>query len=425
MRNHVAQATRAAYERHPYPAVAKGAVERAPWPLPPFDWISSIAQPSGNPPRRILVAGCGTGQEAFAIRRRFPRAEIVGIDFAARSIRLARQLQKRSARTRDIRFLHADLTSEGLAETTGGGFDFISCHGVLSYLPELDRALRNLARCLAPDGVLYLGVNGASHFSEGWRKFLPAFEIGMESWTGGARVWRHLEFTSHLAGDPRCQNLKHGASYLSSDLFTPLMRNLPLSDWVRRCERAGLHFRASYAGSRLLRPAVNSGMSGLLLPRSRGEVAELLETLRPGAFHELIFTRHPEVTPPWRNARDFLKWRPLRTEYMRRFKWPSRRGGRVFQLENRAANIAIELRGARWELELLRASDGAHSIGEILAHFTPAIAPAVLRSQLYLFYLLDLLNFLPPSAGRAPSRQAGSVVVARKRALRRRSPRGA
>ncbi len=347
-------------------------------------------------PQRILIAGCGTGVEAFAFRRRFPKAEIVGVDFAASSIRVAKRLLQRAADTRSIHFIHADLTNEKLVRITGGDFDFISCHGVMSYLPRPERALRNLTRCLSPHGILYLGVNGRTHFSQSWRKFLSAFGFEMARWPGGERLWRHLRFTAALAGDESHQTLSHGAGYLASDLFGSLIRNASLADWVRICNRVGLHFRGSAGIQRLLWPAINDGLGELFLPRSRAEVALLLDGLHPGAFHRLIFTRQPEVAPPWQKSNELINWRPLRTNHFRHFKWPRRRGARVFKLENKRANIAIELRGAGWEIDLLRQSNGECSLREILAPLTSAPSPVALRSQLYLFYLLDLLNLLPP-----------------------------
>src|ERR1700746_4056500 len=48
------------------------------WELPPLPWIKTIWQ-RRQPANRILIAGCGTGSEAFALRNRFPDAEIVAI----------------------------------------------------------------------------------------------------------------------------------------------------------------------------------------------------------------------------------------------------------------------------------------------------------------------------------------------------------
>lgn len=398
MPTNVSEAVRAIYERRPYPALTRAALRRPAWRLPAADWIKAVAQAGPDWPRRVLVAGCGTGLEAFAVRRRFPKTEVVGVDFAARSIAVAQRWQKTSARWRDIRFLRADLTSDRLAKITGGDFDFISCHGVMSYLPEPMRALRGLANCLRPAGVLYLGVNGATHFSAGWRRFLSAFGIDMQRWSGGERLWRHLKFAAPLAADPDGEVLKHGAGYLAADLFGSLIHNLPLADWVRMCRQAGLHFRGNSAAHRLVWPAINDGSYELFLPRGRGEVAELLDILQPGAFYRLVFTRSAEPRPPWRRDSTLRQWRPLRTEHLRRFKWPARRGARLLKIENRRANIAIELRSAGWEIDLLRESNGERSLQEILAGQSRRVTPAALRSQLYLFYLLDLLNFLPPAA---------------------------
>jgi SAM-dependent methyltransferase len=116
------------YEDHPYPAIdrrRRGTV----WCLPPRDWIESVWRPA-TPPRRILSAGCGTGNEAFALRKQFPNAEIVGVDFSASSLAIARRLQ-RAQGLRGIRFVEGDLSDPRLRKQLGGSFDFISCHGVL------------------------------------------------------------------------------------------------------------------------------------------------------------------------------------------------------------------------------------------------------------------------------------------------------
>jgi ubiquinone/menaquinone biosynthesis C-methylase UbiE len=58
--------------------------------------------------RTRLIAGCGTGNEAFAFRDRFPESEIIAFDFSPRSIALARSSQRRLPRKRRIRFMVAD-----------------------------------------------------------------------------------------------------------------------------------------------------------------------------------------------------------------------------------------------------------------------------------------------------------------------------
>src|SRR3954451_767082 len=81
------------YAERPYP----GRSLRTGWNLPPVAWMQALWRPDreGVRPTRILVAGCGTGDEAFSMRRRFPGAEIVAFDFSERSIAIAKQSERR------------------------------------------------------------------------------------------------------------------------------------------------------------------------------------------------------------------------------------------------------------------------------------------------------------------------------------------
>src|SRR5215471_14291632 len=107
MKNSHLDKVRKIYERHPYPNVpAEWKSDR--WTLASMDWIKVVWKREQNP-GRILVAGCGTGAEAFLLSRRFPNAEIVAVDFSPRSIRMARDSQKRARKKTRISFLVADL----------------------------------------------------------------------------------------------------------------------------------------------------------------------------------------------------------------------------------------------------------------------------------------------------------------------------
>jgi SAM-dependent methyltransferase len=399
----VGKQVRLLYEKRPYPRPGRPAARRPPWLLPPIEWINAVWQPTRNSPERILVAGCGTGTEAFALRRRFPRSEIVGADFCTRSIEVARRGQRQAISFRSIQFLVADLANRRSMEIAGSNFDFISCHGVLSYIPKPERALRNLARSLAPSGALYLGVNGDTHFSARWRRFLPAFGFEMNELPHARQLVKHLELCETLAGERVGRISKKDSSYLAGDLFGPLIQNLSLTEWSRMGLEAGLHLCAGYAASHLLRPALNNGLYELLIPRSRAEVAEILDVICPNSFHALLFLRRAEPAVPWDKPDELLAWRPVPAMHLRRHPWPRRRGAwkalRDLKIQSRATNTLIELRVPEWEIEILRKSDGQLPLGGILASVTPAVRAASLRQQLYVLYQLNVLNFLPPAPG--------------------------
>src|SRR5262245_29069380 len=165
----VAKAVREIYEKWPYPDLHPSGVAKRYWLLPPLPWIKAIWRRE-QPIRRILIAGCGTGSECFAACRKFRNAEIVAIDFSPRSIKTAKNLQSKNPKFQNIRFLLCDLTDRRMPKIVGDNFDLVSCHGVLSYVPHNSQVLRNLARCLATGGLLYLGVNGENHPSRRWRQ---------------------------------------------------------------------------------------------------------------------------------------------------------------------------------------------------------------------------------------------------------------
>jgi SAM-dependent methyltransferase len=393
---------RRSYDARPYPTADEGALTKRWWRIAPLKWINALWRPECGSlfPRRILVAGCGTGSEAFNLQRRIPHAQIVAVDFSLRSIAIARQLARRAPEMRGIRFVAGDLASPGLAAKVGGDFDFISCHGVLSYIPNPERVLRNLARCLAPDGALYLGVNGAQHVSVEMRTLLPTFGFDVEELRDGRRVREVLTLFDALLGNTGRNRLsKRPASYLAGDLFGPLIHNLPLVDWQRMGRDAGLHLRGSYHAWRALRPVIETDANRLLIPRSRAEVCELVETLDPTSFHRLLFTRQPEANPPWENHEALLDWRPKLTRlYPGRLPRRSRSGQalRAITLKSAATNTRIDWRMPEWEVEILRQSNGHRSVGEIIERIRPRPTADLLQQQLYVLYQLLVLELLAP-----------------------------
>jgi len=165
---------------------------------------------------------------------------------------------------------------------------------------------------------------------------------------------------------------------------------------------AGLHLRGDYAAHHALRPAINNGSCGLLMPRSRAEVAELVDVLAPLPFHRAVFTRHPEARPPWEDPDKLLAWRPVLTTAFRRQRWPKRRGAwdtlRTLKIKSPTTNTLIEMRLPEWEMEILRRSDGHPPLRTILAVVSPSPRPTTLRHALYLLYHLAVLNLHPPVA---------------------------
>jgi ubiquinone/menaquinone biosynthesis C-methylase UbiE len=111
-----------------------------------FDAISALT------PRRVLEVGCGPGD--FAARLQAHGLEVVALDLSEQMVELARA-QGVDARAGDVRELPFDDDAFGVAVA----------NFVLYHVPELDRALAELAR-VAPS--LVAATNGYDQLREMW-----------------------------------------------------------------------------------------------------------------------------------------------------------------------------------------------------------------------------------------------------------------
>ena len=283
--------TKSSYDRHPYPATDIGRLIEQGGALPPKKWIQAIGRPGRASPRRVLVAGCGTGVEAFIVHRWWPEAEIVGVDFSPRSIAVARRLQSTAGAGRPIAFYVGDLTDPELASKVGGDFDLITCHGVLSYIPDPGRGLNALGACLRPGGALYLGVNGEAHPATRLRPWLASFGLAVEELRDERRLRELLGLWDALNDEGGGELATMSTSYLGGDVCGPHFNNWSVARWRAEANRCGWEI----AGTDILPLALQVTMERenhrVLFPAGPGELAGRLDAARPAGFHRMMLRR--------------------------------------------------------------------------------------------------------------------------------------
>ena len=414
---------RARYDELPYPQPNAVRPDHK-WRIAPAVWLNALWRPESArfAPRRVLVAGCGTGREAFAIQYRAPAAEVVAVDLSPQAIAIAKNTQRRSAAFRRIRFMVADLGQERSLARAGNEFDFVSCHGVLSYVPHAERVLANLGRRLSSDGALYLGVNGVVHHSVRWRAALVAMGFEPRLWRDDRATRDVLRLFDAMAErTPTMHLARRPASYLASDVFGPPFRNLSLASWVAMATRASLHFRGSQTCGESLSGLFEHNLADMLRPRSRAEHHLIEELLMPAGFHRLLFTAHPAPAPPWTDPESLLAWRPVRLRlYTMRAAHRNRTAEmRRVTIKSRALNLHVDLRLEKWELRLLRRADGSRSVREILGRDAGTVQPAAVTESLYQWHLLSLAELLPPAQSRSGSRRRIRAPKRRRQSDRR------
>jgi ubiquinone/menaquinone biosynthesis C-methylase UbiE len=105
-----------------------------------------------EPPSRALDLGTGTGAGAFEIARRFPEAEVVGVDLSARMLAEAEQRTPAELRGR-VTFQRADASALPFPD---GSFQLVAHANMIPFFDEL-------ARVLTPGGnALFAFSSGAT-----------------------------------------------------------------------------------------------------------------------------------------------------------------------------------------------------------------------------------------------------------------------
>jgi len=203
-----------------------------------------VLWPEGRPerPLKILVAGCGTIQAAYAALMNADD-EVVGIDLSEASLAHERFLQERHG-LRNLHLFKGDLLDAALL---GRQFDVILCTGVLHHMAEPATGLAALRGVLTPDGVMVLMLYGQT-VRTGVYMLQDAFRrIGIDqSREGVAEVRRILgELPArHYAQDyiRAATELKDDAAVVDTFLH-PQDRAYTVPQLLELVEGAGLAFQ--------------------------------------------------------------------------------------------------------------------------------------------------------------------------------------
>ena len=150
----VSRQVRQQYEENPYPRWVE--VGRIVKPTTLQAWLPTLA-PGAGPQEStggdILVAGCGTGQQAIETALMFPNARVLAIDLSLASLAYAKR-KSRALGLKNVEYAHADILRLGGIDRT---FDLIESTGVLHHLGDPVAGLRVLIKLLRPRGLMHLG----------------------------------------------------------------------------------------------------------------------------------------------------------------------------------------------------------------------------------------------------------------------------
>lgn len=113
---------------------------------------AAFVLPRLRPGMRLLDCGCGPGSITLGLARQVAPAEVIGLDREASQIEKARQeAQKQEAS--HVRFETGSIYALPFADQS---FDVVFAHAVFEHLREPLKALAEIHRVLAPDGLIAL-----------------------------------------------------------------------------------------------------------------------------------------------------------------------------------------------------------------------------------------------------------------------------
>src|SRR5581483_9587224 len=113
-------------------------------------------------PFEVLIAGCGTGQQVVQSALQYgPNARILALDLSAASLGYASRMAAAFG-VENVEFAQADLAQvESFGPQFASRFQVIEAVGVLHHMADPFAGWRALLKCLAPDGLMRLGLYSA------------------------------------------------------------------------------------------------------------------------------------------------------------------------------------------------------------------------------------------------------------------------
>ena len=154
----ISQKVKYQYEENPYPRWKYGSYKKN-QKISIIQAINNeikpnyISQNLDNNQLKVLIAGCGTGQQILQTQQ-YKNAQVIAIDLSLSSLAYA-QRKINELGIDNVELVEMDILEVALLEKK---FDIIECGGVLHHMADPSQGLKALVGVLNPNGFLKLGL---------------------------------------------------------------------------------------------------------------------------------------------------------------------------------------------------------------------------------------------------------------------------
>jgi methyltransferase-like protein/2-polyprenyl-3-methyl-5-hydroxy-6-metoxy-1,4-benzoquinol methylase len=273
------QAIADAYDSVPYQS--KPFAQSAPEQLAVMAQLFGLTPPDFRH-ARVLELGCSAGGNLIPLAAKYPGVSAVGLDISKVEIDHGREVIKKAGIT------NCELKALDIVKAQAeikGQFDYIVCHGVFSWVPEIVRhAILNVIRDhLAPTGVAYVSYN----VYPGWKTREVIREMMLFHASGRAtpaeklqQAKAILEYTKNISAEQST----YGKLLRDEAAQVGRAEDYYLYHEYLEIENNPMYFRdfISLAGSRKLAYLGEAGLSDMAPQRLGNDISETLGMLSGG-----------------------------------------------------------------------------------------------------------------------------------------------
>lgn len=114
--------------------------------------------------KNILDVGCGGGANIARLLKKYPLANVVGVDYSAIAVRLSQKHNSKAIKNGKCKIYKSDVRCLPFRENT---FDIITAFETIYYWPDIEQSFRGIYKILSNQGV-FLIANGADAEEGGW-----------------------------------------------------------------------------------------------------------------------------------------------------------------------------------------------------------------------------------------------------------------
>ena len=141
---------------------------------PLADWGMSFF--GAMQPKSILDCGCGGGRNVAELLKKYPQAEVTGLDYSEVSVKKSQEVNAEAVAQGRCRIVQGDVSALPFAD---GAFDLVTAFETIYFWPGPERSFSEVFRVLKKGGTFAIvnEADGKNKADEKWTNIIDGMKI--------------------------------------------------------------------------------------------------------------------------------------------------------------------------------------------------------------------------------------------------------